>query len=241
MNAEGYAPEHAAPPAYRPLSGGAVTALVLAIVPGLGAMFGLWWLEAVPLAIVLLSWPAISAGRRRGRGLAITAGIIAAVAGGLGFLIAHEGRKAFEAQFDGLVTALDKGDRAEIDRWVADGVDKDAVAKEWTAALAAAKAIAGPYAGRTIVESGWLGPVGAVFGVPDGVVDVVDPSRPVPILGTALWFQVAFQKETLWGACVIAKDAQSLGEAKDALAKKQQADATHVPCQAVRFFRKKAP
>src|SRR5438105_13125107 len=79
---------YAAPPAYRPMSAGAITALVLSIVLLLPALFGIWWVEIAPILIAALCWGGISGGRRRGAGLAIAASIVALL-GGLAALAGH--------------------------------------------------------------------------------------------------------------------------------------------------------
>ena len=76
---------YAAPPAYRPMSAGAVTAFVLAIVLTIPAYaIGLWWTEVLPLLVAALSWGGMSSGARRGTGLAITASLNAFGVGALG-------------------------------------------------------------------------------------------------------------------------------------------------------------
>ena len=75
--------EHSGPPPYVPLSGGAVTALVLTFVAFFIGLVGPWWSEAVPLLIVVMCWGGISRGVRRGRVVAIIALVLAVVAFGL--------------------------------------------------------------------------------------------------------------------------------------------------------------
>ena len=80
---------HAAPPPYVPMSGGAVTALVLAVVLLVGSLIGPPWCEAMALAIAALSLPAIRRGKRRGKGVAIAAIVLAWVGVGAGVMFQH--------------------------------------------------------------------------------------------------------------------------------------------------------
>lgn len=218
MTAPSMAPEHDSPPAYRPLSGGAVTALVLALLLAIPAMIGVWWLEAIPVLIVLLSWSGFSSGRRRGKGLALVAGGIAVTVGGFAYASTRAIATEFERQFDRLMTALEQGDRKELTEWIVAGPEREATVDKCLAAYAGLRGRFGAYASRTkVLPSPW-GPLHGALAAPDGVVDAVDAARAVPSSWRAIWFEAGFSKAKVFVAGIMFAD--------DAEVKEQELDAS---------------
>lgn len=212
MTAPSHAPAHDAPPAYRPLSGGAVTALVLAVLLAIPAMIGVWWLEAIPLAIVALCWSGVSSGRRRGKAVAIIAAVLSITAGAWAYLTARAIAAEFEAQFDKLMVALEKGDRQELTTWVVEGPDRDATVDRCLAAYAGLRGRFGAYASRTKLQPSPWGPVHGAISTPDDLVDAVDPARAVPGTLRAIWFEAAFSKARVFVAGLLFADDADVKE-----------------------------
>lgn len=239
------APAYDAPPAYVPLSGGAITALVLALLLAIFALVGPWWLEALPLLIAALAWGAISRGERRGGAVAVIAAVIALVVGVLGYVTTEGLRKGAAATFSDLGTALDKGDRATLTTWVVDDKDlvPDALVSKWVADWAKVREKHGAWSGRATVPFDWFGPFKALFLPPDDLEDAVDPSRPAPALGTAFWFRCGFSKGDIWVAGVIAADSptdatkKAAFEAQTDAAVKDLGTQSHPRVRDLRFFR----
>lgn len=217
-----FSPAHDAPPAYRPLSGAAVTALVLAIVLLVPALVGLWWVEVLPLVLVLLAWGGISSGARRGRGVAIAAAVVALTGGACAYTGARALLEAFETSTDRLMTALEAGKPDEVAPFVADPEQAPAVAATWIERYRAVRANAGAYAGRTTVANDLLGPLKGLFARPDDVEDLEDPTRPLPELGFAVWFQPAFPSARVFVAAVLVRPGDPTQG--DAVADKMSAD-----------------
>ncbi len=236
MTAPSIAPEHDAPPAYRPLSGGAVTALVLALLLAIPAMIGVWWLEAIPLLLVLLSWSGVSSGRRRGKVVAIIAAAIAVTVGGWAYVTARAISAEFETHFDRLMTALEQGDRKELASWVVEGPERDATVDRCLAAYAGLRGRFGAYASRTKLQPSMWGPLHAAVSTPDDIVDAVDPARAVPGTLRAVWFEAGFSKARVFVAGMLFGD--------DAEVKEQDLNASmdgmktggHVRFRDLRFF-----
>lgn len=230
------APEHAAPPAYRPLSAGAVTALVLAILLAIPALLGVWWLEAVPLLLVVLAWSGISSGRRRGRGVAVFAGVLAVAVGATSYFAMKAYVAQLETDFDRLLTALEKDDRQELAKWVVKDAEVDPTVTRWVASYAATRARGGAYASRTIVRPGFLGPLGGLFSVPEGIVDATDATRAVPGVLRAVWFEAAFPNARVWVAGVMFPDDAEVSESDASAALEGMSDGGHFRFRDVRFF-----
>lgn len=240
MSEPSVAPEHAAPPAYTPLSGGAVTALVLALLLAIPAMAGVWWLEVLPLLVVLLSWSAISGGRRRGRGLAIVAGALALTVGAWSYVSVRVTVAKLETDFDVLMTALDKGDRKELEGWIVKDAPADSLDR-WVRDFATARGRAGPYAARVIVAPGIGGPIVSMLMPPSSVVDAVDAARPPLGFGRALWFQAVCQKQRLWVAGLLLPDGTDPSEADAKAAAGDLEGGGHVRFRDLRFYVESAP
>jgi hypothetical protein len=206
------APQHDAPPPWRPLSAGAVTALVLALLLAPVALLGPWWVEILPLVVGAGSWWAIADGRRRGRGIAIVACVIALVAGTASLLYLGQARDLIVVQFDGFLRALSRDDRAEVATWVIAGEDAPAAVARWRERLQAVEREAGPYGQRVEVDWGLWGPMVGLLAAPDGdLVEIGAPEGgPRPALGT-LWVRAGFARERCWAAFELGRKGEPLG------------------------------
>jgi len=206
------APQHDAPPPWRPLSAGAVTALVLAVLLAPIAFLGPWWIEILPLVIGAASWWAIADGRRRGRGLAIAACVIALFAGTTALLTLGKARDLVATQFDAFLRALSKDDRAQLSGWVITGADGPAAIARWRERMQAIEREAGPYGQRVEIDWGLLGPmVGPLAAPDDDLVEVGAPAdRPRPALG-AMWVRAAFTRERCWAVFDLGREGEPLG------------------------------
>lgn len=191
--------DYSGPPAYVPVSGWAVAALVLAIVLALPALMGVYWPEALPLVIVVLSWGAMSARRRRGMGIAIAAGVIALLAGGYGVVVTKVAEAGFQSLFEPLLRGAEAGDKTTAERWLLPSEDAAARAEVWKQRFAAAQARVGKWNG--VIEAGnfWTGPAGIVA-PPSGVEEVPPVGEGSVGLGDALWIRAVCEKGPIWVA-----------------------------------------
>jgi hypothetical protein len=185
------------PPAYVPVSGWAVTALVLAIVLAIPALFGVYWPEALPLVLVILSWGSISSRRRRGMGLAIAAGVIALLAGGYGLFTAKLVAAVFQEKIQPLVEGARAGDEAFAGRWLVPGEDAAARAAAWKQRFAAAEERMGKWGGKIEAGSFLAGPLG-VIAAPSGVVEVEPVGTGSVGLGEVVWFRAVADRGPIW-------------------------------------------
>ena len=239
--------EHPAPSAYRPLSGGAITALVLAILLAVAAFTGPWWLEVVPLAIAALAWGGISDGRRRGAGVAIAACVIALLAGVGAFFFVQRMTEEMQALSDKFMAALDKDDRATLTPWVLKGEDPKATLDAWHTRYAAAQVELGAYSGSTVIRTGLWGPMFSLLRAPEDVTEIApapgSAAPGTPAAGTAepgeppeaiAWFEAAFARGRAYVAVVFGPADGSQAELKEAM----KGGGGHVPIvREVRFFR----
>jgi hypothetical protein len=179
----------------------AVVSLVLAILLGIVALLGLWWVEVLPLLLGLLAIGATGPQKKRGRGLAI-AGVVVAVGAGIGTFLVHRGIEiVIEEHLDGLVVALDRGDAAKAGEWAHESVAGDTASPRWIARVAAARERLGPYSGSVRVGSVFLGFLPAM--VPPEGVEEVEPRGTDPVaLGQAVWARVQFERGVAWVAFV---------------------------------------
>jgi hypothetical protein len=232
------APQHDAPPPWRPLSAGAVTALVLAVLLAPIAYLGPWWVEILPLVIGAASWWAIADGHRRGRGLAIAACVIALIAGTFFLINLGNARDLVVAGSDGFLRALARDDRAELSGWVIAGADRPASVARWRERMQAIEREVGPYGQRVEVDWGLLGPMAGLLAAPDGdLVEVGAPAdRPRPALG-AMWVRAAFTRERCWAVFELGREGEPLGfdDLKDA-----ESDKPVPIVRDVRFYRAKS-
>lgn len=227
------ATQHDAPPAFRPMSGGAVTAIVLAFLLILPAVLGLWWLEGLPVLIAALSWGPISDGRRRGGGIAIAACVIAILAG-LGCLAIHRGvASKIESKAGEILTAIQKDDRALLEPWAVEGPDKAERLARWRSRMAEAEKVAGPFAGSTSARMGMLGPMVSMMLPPEGPTEVGEGSGAKPEVGSTVWIEAKFSRESLWVAFEVNQEEATGSSVEKAV------QGGHPPpiLREVRFFR----
>jgi hypothetical protein len=187
------------PPAYVPVSGWAISALVLSIVLGLPALFAVYWPEALPLVIVILAWGSISSRKRRGGGIAIAAGVIALLAGGYGFFTARVIEQVFQEGLDPLLRGAQAGDRAVAERWLAPGEDAGARAEAWKKRFEAAERVTGKWTGKIEAGTFWAGPLG-VLAAPTGVEEVEPKGEGSVGLLEVAWFRAIAEKGPIWFA-----------------------------------------
>lgn len=187
------------PPAYVPVSGWAVTALVLAIVLALPALSAVYWPEALPIVIVLLAWGSIASRRRRGMGLAIAAGVIALLAGLFGFAEARVISVAMQSLFQPLLHGAEAGDAEVAARWLAPTEDAGRHAAAWKARMESARARVGKWSGEVEVGGFWAGPWGMIM-QPTGVEEVAPAGDGSVGIGDAVWVRAPSEKGVLWVA-----------------------------------------
>jgi hypothetical protein len=201
---------YSGPPAYVPVSGWAVTALVLAIVLGLPALFGIYWPEALPLVIVILAWGSMSSRRRRGMGVAIAAGVIALLAGGYGFVTAKLAAAALQSLLEPVLKGAEAGDKAMAERWLLPSEDAAARAESWKKRFAAAQERVGKWTGTIEAGNFWAGPV-AMVAPPSGVEEVPPLGEGSVGLGDAIWVRAVCEKGPVWIAIQAKADKPGTG------------------------------
>ena len=192
--------DYTAPPVYVPVSGWAVTALVLAIVLALPALSAVYWPEALPVVIVILAWGPIAARRRRGMGLAIAAGVIALLAGGVGFAFSRVISSAMQSMFEPLLRGAEAGDAELAARWLTPDEDAAARAASWKARMAAARDRVGKWNGDIEVGSFWTGPLMGMIAQPSGIEEVPPAGEGSVGLGDAMWMRAPSERGMLWVA-----------------------------------------
>lgn len=213
------APEHAAPPAYRPLSALAVTALVVALLLGVFAL-GLWWLAAPGLLLGVLAWTLLADGRKRGRGLALAAALLSLGIGVLSFMMSRAQAHAVERSLEPLVRAMaapgEAEARRELERWAGPAAGPDAPDR-WRQRLAAAGV--GRTLARLEVGSVWLGPHASMIAIPRNVAEVPPLGAPEPpAVAEAIWIRAHFESGAVWIALVPEGEAKGVLEQTERLA-----------------------
>ena len=185
--APGY--DHSGPPPYVPLSGGAVTALVLSIVAFFIGLVGPWWVEAVPLLIVLMCWGGISRGVRRGMVVAIIAIVFSLVGGAINYFAQKALATAIGEGFAPVVRALEKDDRAKLEQWAGTGPDRDARIERWAARAKAAWAAEGAFKGELEVPFLKWGFAVGIVAAPNYREEFEPKGEKPPATGAAFWFR----------------------------------------------------
>ncbi len=188
-----------APSAWRPLSALCVVALVLALLGAIPALLGLWWTEAIPLVLAILGFASTAPHVRRGRGLAISAAVVAVVVGAGSFVLHRLGEMQLEEHVDGLVRALDRNDRVEAAGWVADPAQADASVARWAERMAAVHAALGRYKGALAIGNVFWGVAAAMVRPPD--LEEIPPHGTGDLdPGEALWARATFDRGNVWFA-----------------------------------------
>jgi hypothetical protein len=193
------APEHAAPPPWRPLSALAVTAFVVAVFGGFLAFLGMWWLAVPGLLLGAVAWSTLADGRKRGRGLAL-AGAVLSLGAGVGAFVVHRlASEGFETALEPFVEALVRDDAAALSRWIPEALPREEIVARWRARMSAARESAGAYAGRLEVGDVWWGSLVTMIAPPRSIEREFGPPEPERIApGSALWVRVHFEREPLW-------------------------------------------
>lgn len=179
---------HAAPPPYVPMSGGAVTALVLAIVLLFVSVIGPPWCGAIAFAIAASSLPAIRRRARRGKGVAIAAIVLACVGVGAGVMFQRAAVLELSAGFSPVVRALEKNDHAALLKTVPEGPDRDAKIERWTARAKAAIAAVGASTGDLTVPFAKWGFVHGIAATP-AITEEFEP-KGTDDPSAAFWFRL---------------------------------------------------
>lgn len=188
------------PPPYRPLSGGAVTALVLTLLLAFFALGGPWWLMGLPVLVVLLSWGGVSSGRRRGKALLWISLVLSVGIGAFAWWTHQQVAKQLDRAVTPLVTALDKDDRAALSKWTIASLDRDAAFDVWKRRVEAVRKDAGPWSGHLRLDQGWFGVMVHVLMTPAGATEV-EPvgAEPIPPM-KAIWICAPHTREDVWFA-----------------------------------------
>ncbi len=181
--------EHAAPPPYIPLSGGAVTALVFASIGLFLPVFGPWWCAVVPLVIVLMSWGGISRGVRRGKVVAIIALVLSLGGAACWYLIQKGGSVVIGEAFAPAVRALSSEDRSKLERWAGTAPDRDARIDRWLARAKAARTAQGAFKGELEVPFMKWGLVAGLIAAPNYREEFEPKGDKPPALGATFWFR----------------------------------------------------
>jgi hypothetical protein len=208
-----------APPPYRSMSALAVIALVLSIVFLLGAVLGFWWLELVPVLLCVAAWGGISAGRKRGGGLAIAAALVA-ILGGLGSFACHRAVRTGVRDVVGeFVAALHRDDLATLERWATKDETKPFPERAalWKQRLDAGRAVTGAWTNDVELKGNLFFPMAWVVPMaPPGLVPVGPKAETTEEeSGMKLWVRAPGARAELWLALhVNARDLQDVSQKK---------------------------
>ena len=172
-----------------PLSGGAVTALVLSIVIAVVGIVGPWWSEVVPLLIVLACWRGVFGGRRRGKVVAILALVISLCGAAAHYFIQQAAAAQLSESFAPVVRALANDDRAKLEAWVGTGADRDARLDRWLARAKAAREAVGTFRGDLDVSFRRWGFVLGLLGTPSFRQEFEPRGAEPPTPGATFWFR----------------------------------------------------
>jgi len=192
--------EYSGPPPYVPVSGLAVTALVLSIVLFFVALFGPWWCEIVPILLVVLAWGALARRARRGKTVAIIALVLALLGGGIAYYL-QKGISTFVGeQVAPVVVAIGKGDRAEIATWLPEGPERDAKIDRWVARAKAAQAAEGAFSGELQIPFNLWGFMGGLIAKPDVREEFEPKGELPPRTGSTFWMRAPCAKGDVYVA-----------------------------------------
>jgi hypothetical protein len=221
------------------MSGLAITAFVLSLLAQCGSIFGIWWMNLLPLLLAVLAWPAIGGGRRRGGGFAIAASVLAVLGAAGSFLLAKNVRDACEETATNVLTALQDDDRKKLRAWVQPGEDADAAVARWKERFDKAQEVAGPFSKRTIFPSGLWGPMIGMAIPPGGLEEIGgEQGSALPPPGGTIWFDAVFEKETLKVGATFAMGDERDKAAKEEM-KERAKDGKVLLFRELRFFHQK--
>jgi hypothetical protein len=179
------------------MSAMAVLSLVLAILLGLVAFIGLWWVEVLPIVLGVAALGATGPTKKRGKGLAV-AGIVVAAGIGAACFAVHRGLELLvERHLEGLVGALDRGDAEQVKRYASEPAKGDDRISTWVRRVAAARERLGPYDKQITVGNVFLG-IAAATALPKDVEEVEPRGARALDVGEALWARVKFERGTAW-------------------------------------------
>lgn len=186
------------PPPYRPLSGAAVTSLVLALLAAIPAFIGLWWVMGLPVLVALLAWPGVSSGRRRGKVLLWFSLLLSVGIGATTYWMQGVLAKQIDEGVSPLIVALDKDDRTTLEKWTLETVDRPATFDRWKARLDAVRKDAGPWSGSLRLDRGWTGVMMRLLMPPGGAKEVEPVGATSVEIGKALWFCMPHSRADVW-------------------------------------------
>ena len=216
--------EYSGPPAYVPVSGAAVTALVLSVVLFFVALFGPWWCEIVPILLVILAWGALARRTRRGKPVAIIALVLALCGGAFAYYTQETISTLFGEQLAPVVLAIEKGDKTEIATWLPEAPDRDAKIDRWIARAKAAREAEGAFQGELRIPFNLWGFMVGLMKRPDVREEFEPKGELPPPAGSTFWFRAKGAKGDVFIAfdCGNAerlqqatKDMQGAGGSKD--------------------------
>ncbi|MDF1700773.1 MAG: hypothetical protein P1V36_06410 [Planctomycetota bacterium] len=195
-----------APERVMPISGLAISALVLSFVCGFVSLVGPWKATLIPIGLAALALALISKTGKRGRIPAIFAILISLAFGSCSYMLHTQGREAFAAVPRGMLQTLsdEKLDAAATDEamlawaWPAALEADPGLVPSWREAFDALVAELGPWGGT--VESGDHVPGFTALVVPPTHGDEIRPRNDdaPPAPGGGIWVKVPFEKGTVW-------------------------------------------
>ena len=194
MNDLPNASPHDGPAPYVPISAGAVTALVLAIVLAILAFIGPFWCPIVAILVAAVSFGAIARRVRRGRVIALLAIVISA-GGAAGAYVYHRHvATTLATGFSPIVRALDHADRAGLAKLAGEGPARATRFENWLTRAKAATDELGPMSGDLTLPVLPWGAWAALVSPPDGLVEFEPKGAAPPSPGTTFWFRATYAK-----------------------------------------------
>ncbi len=238
-------PEHPAPPStWKPLSGWALTAFVLSLVLIVVALYGYWIVEALPLAIGIITLKKVKRGEKRGRLFALWAIIIAFGVGSCSYMIHSGSRGIFSKTAESLMSVLSSQSPTEqkaesLRAWAwPKALEKDPkLPTTWMDRYAGVVAKYGPWLERFDLPSLWSG-MRSMLMTPADVVEIGsdDVKPPAWPPWAAFWVKAPFEKGMVYVAVVFQDGGQDAGMALKELKPKEES----AIIGDVRFYRAKA-
>ena len=226
--------------AWRPLSGMAVAAFVLSLLCILASAL-VWWAEALPILLGVLTLVLVSADRRRGRALAVWAIIIGVLVASCSFVAQSDFRKSAERTASSILSALasdatDEEKDAALAPWLHAPVLKTDVRQKIRERFAKVEAAYGAYLPPPSVGSIFSGAAG-IFAPRSNVEEVFgEPGVAKPM--QAMWVTVNFERGPLYMALTLL--GGSMSDLKSIQGKLEPGAPMPVVSN-VRFFKKKGP
>jgi hypothetical protein len=206
------APAHEGPVvAWRPLSGWAVLAFVLALVGAVAGLLWSWWPLAIPLGIGIGVLVLVPAGTQRGRVLAGWAVGLSLVFGTCSYgchskvkgTLAQMATEVLDALDDpGATPEAERAREEMLERWFTpEAIEKGAVAR-LRERFAAVEGALGPYQRDSVSTGSVFDGVVSLFMAPQGRLSEVAGNGAPPQI--ALWLEVRFESGPAWAAFLFA-------------------------------------